>query len=76
MRDKLRKVAYYSTAATTDAAYIIGGFQGQMYSTMIARYKNDRWSKVGDLTQGRHAHGSITVGGRTMVIGGYVSSSP
>ena len=74
--EKFRKVYYYSTAATADTAYIIGGiYQGSGYSTTIAQFKNHQWSKVGDLSQGRQYHGSISVGTETMVIGGYVSSS-
>ena len=74
-RDQFRIVYYYSTAATTDAAYIIGGNQESSYSTTIAQFKNNKWSKVGDLTQGRQYHGSISVGTETMVIGGSVSES-
>ena len=73
--DKFRKVYRYSTAATTDTAYIIGGIQEASYSTTIAQFKNFQWSKVGDLTQGRRGHGSVSVGTETMMIGGSVSSS-
>ena len=66
----LRKICWYSTAATDEAAYIIGGFQNSNYSPTIAEFKNDRWRKLGDLTHGRQVHGSISVGQQTMVVGG------
>ena len=71
---KLRRVYYYSTAATDEAAYIIGGYQGSDYSSTIAEFKNDQWRRLGDLTQGRSYHGSISIGRQTMVVGGYTES--
>ena len=67
-------VCYYSTAATSDAAYVIGGYQDSGYSTTIAEFKNNQWRKLSDLRQGRMYHGSISVGYRTMVVGGYTNS--
>ena len=73
-----RQVCYYSTAATDEAAYIIGGFQrnegSSHYSPTIAEFKNDQWRKLGDLMQGREVHGSISIGHQTMIVGGYTSS--
>ena len=66
----LRKIHWYSAAATDEAAYIIGGNQGSNYSRTIAEFKNDQWRKIGDLTQGRHVHSSISVGQQTMIVGG------
>ena len=70
----LRKVYFYSTTATDEAAYIIGGTQDVNYSQTIAEFKNDNWRKLGYLTQGRRYHGSISIGHQTMVVGGYTSS--
>ena len=70
----LRQVCHYSTAATDEAAYIIGGYQGTYSSPTIAEFKNDRWRKLGDLTKGRQLHGSISVGRQTMVVGGSTNS--
>ena len=70
----LRQISYYSAASSPDAAYIIGGYQDEDYSTTIAEFKNNQWRKIGDLTQGRNNHGSISVGLRTMVVGGVTSS--
>ena len=69
----LSPVCYYSTAATDDAAYIIGGTQGSSLSPTIAEFKNGQWRKLGDLTQGRQVHGSISIGQLTMVVGGNTS---
>ena len=70
-----RQICYYSTAATDDAAYIIGGYDGANYSRTIAEFKNDQWRKLGDLTQGRQRHNSISIGQKTMVVGGYTANS-
>ena len=71
----LRQIYLYSTAATDEAAYIIGGInssnQESHTSPTIAEFKNDRWQNVGDLIQGRHRHGSISIGQQTMILGGY-----
>ena len=70
----LSNVYRYSTAATDEAAYIIGGYQGSDYSSTIAEFKNEQWRKLGDLTQGRMYHGSISIGHQTMILGGTTSS--
>ena len=70
----LSNVYGYSTAATDEAAYIIGGYQGSDYSSTIAEFKNEQWRKLGDLTQGRMYHGSISIGHQTMILGGTTSS--
>ena len=70
---KIRNVYDYSTAATDEAAYIISGVQDSSYSPRIAELKNDQWRKLGDLTQARQLHGSISIGQRTMVVGGYTA---
>ena len=61
----------YSTGQSTDAAYIIGGTYAE---NIIAEFKNDQWSRLGDLKQPRYNHGSITIGTKTMVVGGITSS--
>ena len=58
---------YYSTTSTSEAAYFIGGANTR---NVIAEFKNDAWRQLGTLTKGRYAHGSITLGAETMVIGG------
>ena len=63
----LRTIHWYSSAATEEAAYIIGG---SSFSPTIAEFKNGQWRKLGDLTQGRQVHGSISIGRQTMIVGG------
>ena len=67
-----RQVQSYSTAATSDAAYIIGGYQDEWSSATIAEFRNNQWRKLGDLAKGRSEHGSISVGPRTMIVGGTI----
>ena len=57
----------YSSASTSEAAYIIGGVYTRK---IIAEYKNDVWSRAGTLRKGRAYHGSISLGDETMIIGG------
>ena len=64
-------ICYYSTAMTDQAAYIISGYQDWYDSKTIAEFKNNQWRKFGELAQARNFHGSISVGSRTMVVGGY-----
>ena len=58
----------YSTASTSEAAYIIGGYYT---GDIIAEFKHDSWRQIGTLTKGRGYHGAIAIGNHFMVIGGY-----
>ena len=58
----------YSTASTVDAAYIISG---DYTKDVIAEFKNDAWRNLGSLVKPRDSHGSISLNGETMIIGGY-----
>ena len=60
-------IAYYSTASTPEAAYIIGGYYTR---NIIAEFKHDSWRQMGTLAKGRASHGSITLENELMVIGG------
>ena len=64
-------IYHYSTASTSEAAYIIGGTDTK---DIIAEFRNYSWRQMGTLAKGRHSHGSITLNGETMVIGGYGSN--
>ena len=64
----LSEIWAYSTASTSEAAYIIGGWYTR---SLIAQFKNDAWSQFGTLAKGRAYHGSISLGNEFMVIGGY-----
>ena len=61
-------IAYYSTANTPDAAYIIGGM---FTSNLVAEFRDDQWTQLDDLNKGRKVTGAITVGTQTMIVGGY-----
>ena len=50
-----------------EAVYIIGGKYTQ---DIVAEFKNDQWHRLANLNQGRWLHGSITIEGQTMIIGG------
>ena len=63
-----RSIQWYSTANSPDAAYIIGG---RSTPNLVAEFKDDQWARLDDLNKGRSYHGSITVGTRTMIVGGY-----
>ena len=70
----LRYVSYYSTASTSEAAYIIGGeYTKDVKADIIAEFKNNAWRQLGTLTKGRYGHASISLGDETMVIGGISS---
>ena len=60
-------IAYYSTASTSEAAYIIGGYYTE---DIIAEFRDGSWRQMGTLAKGREGHGSITLNDETMVIGG------
>ena len=71
-----RYIAFYSTTETADTAYIIGG--QQMYSNIVAQYNDDNaspWQRLSNLNRGRYGHGSILVGDKTLVIGGWARES-
>ena len=65
-------ISLFSTANSPDAAYIIGGYYTQ---NLVAEFRNDEWAKLDDLNKARYLHGSITVGTRTMIVGGYLPDS-
>ena len=58
----------YSTISTVDAIYIIGGYRP--ISHIIVEFKNGRWNRMRNLNRPRDSHGSISVDGLTMIIGG------
>ena len=60
------KISQYSTANSPNAAYIIGGSD----KYLVAEFRDDQWAQLDDLNKVRRAHGSITVGTRTMIVGG------
>ena len=61
-------ISFYSATQTSEAVYIIGGYYTK---DVVAQFKNDRWSRLRNLNQGRLGHGSISIEDYTMIIGGY-----
>ena len=70
MNSYFRRIFYYSVASTTQAAFVIGGFDGSPNTDVIAKFENNNWSLYGNLQKPRDSHGSITSGTQTIVIGG------
>ena len=66
----LSRISEYSTASSPDAAYIIGGHHTR---NLVAELRDDKWTQLAHhLNKRRYRHGSITIGTRTMIVGGYV----
>ena len=65
----LSYIGRYSTASSPDAAYIIGGYWSW---NLVVEFRNDQWTNLENLNKGRYAHGSITVGTGTMIVGGHM----
>ena len=59
----------YSVASTTEAAFVIGGYESSRLD-VIAKFENNNWSLHGNLQEARIYHGSITYGSQLIVIGG------
>ena len=67
VKKSFRRISYYSTTHTSDAAYIIGGFKTK---NVVAEFINGQWRRLKDLNKGRDSHGSINIGTKTIIIGG------
>ena len=67
----LRAISHYSTASTSDAAYIIGGFYT---SSIVAEFKDNQWRQLDNLNRPRMFHASLSVGDQTIIVGGYVEN--
>ena len=63
-------IYHYSTASTSEAAYIIGGLRSELSGETIAEYKSNVWRHMGTLKNRRSRHGSISLGDEIMIIGG------
>ena len=63
----------YSVAATSEAAFVIGGWNGVDSSNVIAKFKNQEWSIFGNLKRRRGNPGSIKFGSQFMIIGGWTN---
>ena len=70
------RISWYATASTSESVLIIGGYTNgsPFYTSTIAEYKDGSWKNIGNLAQARRAHGAITSGSITMVVGGIPNS--
>lgn len=60
-----------------DSVFIIGGYSGGgVYLSTIAQFKNNAWTKAGDLITARDCHGAVSYLNDVMVIGGSADSDP
>ena len=71
-------ISYYSTLATVEAAYVLGGNTNAdddttKDSTIIAQYFNGQWLHVWDLTRSRSFHRSLMIRNRAFIVGGGTS---
>ena len=69
------RISYYATASTDSAAYIIGGetySDGYEYVSTIGEYKNNKWTKFGDLSKARKYSSAIFHNGEYIIVGGRV----
>ena len=74
----LSRITRYSIASTAQAAFVIGGQvnhpdESYVFSDVITKFENNKWSAFGNLQKGRFHHGSITYGSEIIVIGGLTS---
>ena len=70
-KNNFRSIEFYSTAHTSEAVFIIGGYYTK---DIIAEFKDNEWRRLEKfLNQGRYGHGSVTIGGQTMIIGGWTN---
>ena len=76
----LSRITRYSIASTAQAAFVIGGRvnhpdESTVFSDVITKFENDKWSPFGNLQKRRFHHRSITYGSETIVIGGWTSDN-
>lgn len=67
------KIVFYATAQTDESIFIIGGYtNGRPHTrtTIVAEYKNDSWSNVGNLLIRRYNHVALSLGSTVMIIAG------
>lgn len=69
--DNVFSFSDYASISYEDAVFILGGRVDNRYPvSTIARYKNDKWEKVGNLMTARCALGAIKYGSYNVIIGG------
>ena len=82
------RIYNYATASSESAVYIIGGIGEQNkdnwnsgyddyrgYITTIAEFKNNKWTKIGNLRQKRMGASALPYNGEFIILGGLVDQS-
>ena len=70
------RIARYATVKTDESVLIIGGYTAGSpdRTTIIAEYRNDVWSNIGNFVQLRDTHGAVILGSTIMIVGGWPKS--
>ena len=70
------RIARYATVKTDESVLIIGGYTEMSpdRTTIIAEYRNDVWSNIGNFVQLRDTHGAVILGSTIMIVGGWPKS--
>ena len=71
------RIARYATVKTDESVLIIGGYTADGSpdrTTIIAEYRNDVWSNIGNFVQLRDTHGAVILGSTIMIVGGWPKS--
>ena len=66
------RISGYDTVSTDDAVLVIGGTtNGTPFElSIVAEYKDQRWSNIGNLARARTNHRAIKFGSNIMILGG------
>ena len=60
----------YATVATSQGAFIIGGYYSSEPVSTIASINSSKWTPIGDLLYARYGHSAIINGNNILVVGG------
>ena len=69
------RIAQYATASTDTTTFILGGRSDDGTISTIAEYKNNEWSKTGDLNGAKSSLSAILHNEEYLVVGGDSKSS-
>ena len=67
---QILSIYWYATASTESAAYIIGGRNNGKSISTIAQFKDNKWLKIGDLSEKKHYLSAIFYDGEYLIVGG------
>ena len=64
------QICCYGTVSRESSVLIIGGWIDGSETSLIAKYTVDKWERIGNLQDKRHAHRAIINDNRIYVVGG------